>query len=161
MCDEPISALDVSIQAQVINLLEELQEQFGLTYLFIAHDLSVVRHISDRVAVMYAGRIIEDANVRDLFNKPSHPYTQALMASVPQMDRTDRLFAIEGQPPALYALPEGCRFADRCPHVRDICRREYPPKIDIDTDHMTHCWMFDSAWKDQPEESASSQQAVE
>jgi len=110
--------------------------------------------------VMYAGRIVEDAGVRDLFNKPSHPYTQALMASVPQMERTDRLFAIEGQPPALYALPEGCRFADRCSHARGICRREYPPKIDIDTDHVTHCWMFDPAWKDQPEESASSQQVV-
>ena len=161
IADEPTTALDVTIQLQYLRLLKDIQAETGLAIIFITHDFGIVARMCDRVAVMYAGRIVEDADVRDLFNEPSHPYTQALMASVPQMDRTDRLFAIEGQPPALYALPEGCRFADRCPHVRDICRREYPPKIDIDTDHMTHCWMFDSAWKDQPEESASSQQAVE
>ena len=161
IADEPTTALDVTIQLQYLRLLKDIQAETGLAIIFITHDFGIVARMCDRVAVMYAGRIVEDAGVRDLFNKPSHPYTQALMASVPQMDRTDRLFAIEGQPPALYALPEGCRFADRCSHARDICRREYPPKIDIDTDHVTHCWMFDSTWKDQPEESASSQQAVE
>lgn len=161
IADEPTTALDVTIQLQYLRLLKDIQAETGLAIIFITHDFGIVARMCDRVAVMYAGRIVEDAGVRDLFNKPSHPYTQALMASVPQMDRTDRLFAIEGQPPALYALPEGCRFAERCSHARDICRREYPPKLDIDTDHVTHCWMFDSTWKDQPEESASSQQAVE
>ncbi|HIM36701.1 MAG TPA: ABC transporter ATP-binding protein, partial [Dehalococcoidia bacterium] len=160
IADEPTTALDVTIQLQYLRLLKDIQAETGLAIIFITHDFGIVARMCDRVAVMYAGRIIEDAGVRDLFNKPSHPYTQALMASVPQMERTDRLFAIEGQPPALSALPEGCRFADRCSNARGICRREYPPKIDIDTDHVTHCWMFDPAWKDQPEESASSQQVV-
>jgi oligopeptide/dipeptide ABC transporter ATP-binding protein len=105
----------------------------------------------DRVAVMYAGRIVEEAGVRDLFNKPQHPYTQTLMASVPQMERTERLFAIDGQPPALYALPDGCRFADRCQHARDMCRQEYPGTTMVESDHAANCWMLDPAWAGEPE----------
>ena len=113
IADEPTTALDVTIQLQYLRLLKDIQAETGLAIIFITHDFGIVARMCDRVAVMYAGRVVEDAGVRDLFNEPRHPYTQALMASVPQMERTDRLFAIEGQPPALYALPEGCRFADR------------------------------------------------
>ena len=95
---------------------------------------------------MYAGRIVEEAAVRDLFNRPQHPYTQALMASVPQMERTERLFAIDGQPPALYDLPEGCRFADRCQHAQDVCRREYPEMTQVESGHTANCWMLNSSW---------------
>jgi peptide/nickel transport system ATP-binding protein len=100
----------------------------------------------DRVAVMYAGRIVEDANVRDLFNNPQHPYTQTLMASVPQMERTDRLYAIEGQPPALYDLPDGCRFAARCQYAQEMCHQEYPPHHQGESGHTADCWMLDPAW---------------
>ena len=161
IADEPTTALDVTIQLQYLQLLKDIQAETGLAIIFITHDFGIVARMCDRVAVMYAGRIVEDADVRELFNQPSHPYTQALMASVPQMDRTDRLFAIDGQPPALYALPDGCRFAERCSHAKDICRREYPPRIEIDQDHITHCWMLTPDWDNQPEESASQQQAVE
>ena len=115
ICDEPIAALDVSIQAQIINLLEDLQDQFNLTYLFIAHDLSVVRHISDRVAVMYAGRVVEIASTWELFDKPAHPYSEALLKSVPDVRMgTTRLAFIDGQPPSIYEIPKGCPFASRC-----------------------------------------------
>ena len=116
IADEPTTALDVTIQLQYLQLLREIQQETGLAIIFITHDFGIVARMCDRVAVMYAGRIIESGDVRTLFNSPTHPYTQALMASVPQMDRTERLFAIDGQPPALFALPEGCRFADRCSH---------------------------------------------
>ena len=161
IADEPTTALDVTIQLQYLRLLKDIQAETGMAIIFITHDFGIVARMCDRVAVMYAGRIVEDAGVRDLFNDPRHPYTQALMASVPQMERTDRLFAIEGQPPALYALPEGCRFADRCSYVKDICRREYPPEISIGKDHVTHCWMSDPVWKDQPVEIVFPQKAVE
>jgi len=117
IADEPTTALDVTIQLQYLRLLKDIQAETGLAIIFITHDFGIVARMCDRVAVMYAGRIVESAGVRDLFNKPKHPYTQALMASVPQMERTDRLFAIDGQPPALYALPPGCRFAARCQHA--------------------------------------------
>ena len=161
IADEPTTALDVTIQLQYLRLLKDIQAETGMAIIFITHDFGIVARMCDRVAVMYAGRVVEDASVGDLFNEPRHPYTQALMASVPQMERTDRLFAIEGQPPALYALPEGCRFADRCSYVKDICRREYPPEISIGKDHVTHCWMSDPVWKDQPVETVFPQKAVE
>ena len=126
IADEPTTALDATIQLQYLRLLKDIQEETGMAIIFITHDFGIVARMCDSVAVMYAGRVVERCDVRQLFNNPSHPYTQALMASVPQMERTDRLFAIDGQPPALYALPDGCRFADRCGHVRDICHREYP-----------------------------------
>ena len=136
ICDEPVSALDVSIQAQVINLLMDLQERLGLTYLFIAHDLSVVRHISDRVAVMYLGRIAEIADRDTLFNNPRHPYTQALLDAVPEPDpeleasRPQRI--IEGEVPSVRNPPPGCRFHPRCPKATELCRSEVPAPVDHD-----------------------------
>ena len=102
----------------------------------------------DRVAVMYAGRMVESGGVRDLFNNPKHPYTQALMASVPHMERTDRLFEIKGQPPALYALPKGCRFTDRGSYAKNMCFTEYPPRIQAEQNHGADCWMLGPAWEE-------------
>ena len=155
IADEPTTALDVTIQLQYLQLLREIQEETGLAIIFITHDFGIVARMCDRVAVMYAGRIIESGDVRTLFNSPTHPYTQALMASVPQMDRTDRLFAIDGQPPALFALPEGCRFAARCSHVKDHCTQEYPPTGQPETDHNVSCWMVDPTWDQTPQEAIS------
>ena len=146
IADEPTTALDVTIQLQYLRLLKEIQAETGLAIIFITHDFGIVARMCDRVAVMYAGRVVEDAGVRDLFNNPQHPYTQTLMASVPQMERTDRLYAIEGQPPALYDLPEGCRFAERCQHAQDICRRDYPAVTNVKQGHTANCWMLDPSW---------------
>jgi oligopeptide/dipeptide ABC transporter ATP-binding protein len=155
IADEPTTALDVTIQLQYLQLLREIQEETGLAIIFITHDFGIVARMCDRVAVMYAGRIIESGDVRTLFNSPTHPYTQALMASVPQMDRTERLFAIDGQPPALFALPEGCRFADRCSHVKEHCTQEYPPAGQPETGHDVSCWMVDPTWDQTPQEAIS------
>jgi oligopeptide/dipeptide ABC transporter ATP-binding protein len=148
IADEPTTALDVTIQAQYLRLLRELQEQTNLAIIFITHDFGVVAKMSDRVAVMYAGRIIEQGPVRDIFNHPSHPYTQALLHSVPSMDEDiARLYSIEGQPPALWDLPPGCRFAPRCPYVEDRCRESYPPAFALNDDHTAHCWKLSPEWQ--------------
>ena len=148
IADEPTTALDVTIQLQYLRLLKEIQEETGLAIIFITHDFGIVARLCDRVAVMYAGRIVETADVRDLFNKPQHPYTQALMDSVPTMERTERLYSIEGQPPALYDLPPGCRFAARCPHASGRCILEYPPEVPVSAEHRADCWMLDERWDD-------------
>ena len=154
IADEPTTALDVTIQLQYLRLLKDIQAETGLAIIFITHDFGIVARMCDRVAVMYAGRIVESGGVRDLFNNPSHPYTQALLASVPQMDRTDRLFSIEGQPPALYNLPDGCRFSDRCLYSQERCVAEYPSLYPVNDGHSANCFRLDPAWKeDVPEES--------
>ena len=152
IADEPTTALDVTIQLQYLNLLKDIQRETGMAIIFITHDFGIVARMCDRVAVMYAGRIVESADVRSLFNKPSHPYTQALINSVPQMDRTDRLFSIDGQPPALWDLPEGCRFAERCEHARPQCRQEYPAVFPAGEDHVASCWMLDQSWSNSEQE---------
>ncbi|GGA36298.1 ABC transporter ATP-binding protein [Paenibacillus physcomitrellae] len=148
VADEPVSALDVSIQSQVINLLQDLQQEFGLTYLFIAHDLSVVKHICDRVAVMYLGRIVEIADKRELYNDPRHPYTQALLSSVPQPDpkaKRQRII-LKGEVPSPANAPQGCAFHTRCPHAMEICRQQRPLLADTGGGHQTACFLYsDSA----------------
>lgn len=144
VCDEPISALDVSIQAQIINLLEELQEEFNLTYLFIAHDLSVVRHISNRVAVMYLGKVLELTDRDELYRNPLNPYTQALLSAVPIPDpmveeRRERTI-LTGDVPSPAHPPLGCNFSTRCPVVMDICKEEEPEFKDVGGEHWVACW---------------------
>jgi oligopeptide transport system ATP-binding protein len=143
VCDEPVSALDVSIQAQVINLLIDLQRRHGFSYLFIAHDLAVVAHISHRVAVMYLGRIVEIADKRELFSNPRHPYTQALLASVPVADpKAKRLVPlIDGDVPSPINPPAGCAFHTRCRHVMDRCKVERPVLTETSTQHQVACWL--------------------
>ena len=141
IADEPTTSLDVTIQAQYLRLLNDLQREFDLGLIFITHDFGIVAKTCDRVAVMYAGRIVEIGDVRDLFNNPSHPYTQALLASVPKMEEdVQRLYAIDGQPPTLHDLPPGCPFAPRCTAVMDRCHEEYPPQFRVSETHAASCW---------------------
>ena len=147
VCDEPVSALDVSIQAQVINMLEDLQEQMGLTYLFVAHDLSMVRHISDRVGVMYLGSLVEIAETEELYNHNQHPYTKALLSAIPVADpdlsRQSRQILLEGDVPSPLNSPAGCKFASRCPHAKDVCRELAPVLKETHKGHFVACHLVE------------------
>ena len=144
IADEPTTSLDVTIQAQYLKLLKDLQRDSDLSLIFITHDFGIVAKMCDRVAVMYAGRIVEHGSVRDIFNHPSHPYTEALLASVPKMEEdVDRLYSIEGQPPPLHDLPVGCAFADRCQYAMDRCREEYPAMFVVSESHDASCWRLE------------------
>ncbi len=147
VCDEPVSALDVSIQAQVINMFDELQEKLGLTYLFIAHDLLVVRHISDRIAVMYLGRMVELADAEEIYNKPLHPYSQSLLSAVPVPDpkiaRTNKRIVLTGDIPSPLNAPSGCPFRTRCRYACDKCAESMPEFKEVSTGHFVACHRVD------------------
>tara|TARA_R110002020_G_scaffold96186_1_gene230512 strand:+ start:1023 stop:2072 length:1050 start_codon:yes stop_codon:yes gene_type:complete len=158
VCDEPIAALDVSIQAQVVNLLEELQGRLNLTYLFISHDLSMVRHIADRVAVMYLGRIVEIASREMLFAEPLHPYTQALLSAVPEPDpeseRNRRPIVLQGDVPSPANPPKGCNFSTRCPKVMDICKQQEPGVFEFGEGRQVACHLYSESIRTTAEPTA-------
>lgn len=146
VCDEPVSALDVSIQAQIINLFRKLQKQLGITLIFIAHDLAVVRHISDRIAVMYLGKVVEITNATELYDKPAHPYTQSLLSAVPLTDyyveKTRQRIVLQGEVPSPLNVPAGCAFHPRCQYAVDCCRCSLPNLQSIEEQHEVACWKF-------------------
>ena len=149
IADEPVSALDVSIQAHVLNLMNQLKKEFNLTYIFVAHDLSVVEHISDRVGVMYLGNFVEVGNKESLYQAPLHPYTQALLSAVPVPDPTakkDRII-LEGNIPSPLNPPKGCKFHTRCPKCMDCCKEEAPKKYQVSEDHYVYCHLYDDKIK--------------
>jgi len=144
IADEPTTALDVTIQAQILDLIHELQQDTNMSVIFITHDLGVIAEICDDVVVMYAGKVVENAPVMELFESPKHPYTKGLLASIPKLEskRKSRLSIIEGRVPSLEELPKGCRFSNRCPYVMDICETESPPLIEIDENHAASCYLL-------------------
>lgn len=142
MCDEPVSALDVSIQSQIINLMKDLQEQRGLTYLFIAHNMSMVKYISDRVGVMYLGHLVEEAPTEELFAHPVHPYTQSLLSAVPSIDPRDKRerIVLPGDLPSPIDPPSGCVFHTRCPYATDACAKSCPQRVEVAPGHFVACY---------------------
>lgn len=145
IADEPVSALDVSIQAQIINLLKQLKEDYNLTFLFISHDLSVIKYLSDRIAIMYLGEIIELGNTDEIFKDPKHPYTKALLSSVPELNpqNSKEHIKLTGELPSPENLPQGCKFHTRCPFVMDICKKEHPQETAFSTTHNCKCFLYD------------------
>jgi len=144
IADEPTTSLDVTIQAQYLNLLKDIQQQSRLAMIFITHNIGIIAKMCDNVGVMYAGKLVERAPVRTLFNQPAHPYTEALLHAVPKLtDRSKRLWSIEGQPPDLANPPTGCPFNPRCPKAEDRCRREVPPEFQVGENHYTRCWLWE------------------
>ena len=143
--DEPVSALDVSIQAQILNLMQDIQDELGLTYLFISHDLSVVKHVSDRIAVMYLGKIVELSDYNAIFRNPLHPYTQALLSAipVPRVDAPDNMIILEGDVPSPVNPPEGCRFYGRCRYRKDICKEQTPPLREYEPERFVACHLVE------------------
>lgn len=147
VCDEPISALDVSIQAQIVNMLEDMQEELGLTYLFIAHDISVVKHISDRVGIMYLGMLVELVDADEIYKRPLHPYTKTLLSAVPvpdpEVNRRSERIKLKGEIPSAINPPSGCRFHERCPYATAICRQEVPEFLEVEKNHFVACHNLD------------------
>ena len=144
IADEPTTSLDLTIQAQYLNLLSDLQKRYHLALIFITHNLGIVAKMCDKVAVMYAGRMVESGPVRQIFNRPAHPYTEALLRSIPRLtDRRERLTAIEGQPPDMTSPPSGCAFHPRCPKAIERCQEEDPPSFDVAEDQRARCWLAD------------------
>jgi oligopeptide/dipeptide ABC transporter ATP-binding protein len=144
IADEPTTSLDVTIQAQYLNLLKDIQQRSRPAMIFITHNIGIVAKMCDNVGVMYAGKLVERAPVRTIFNQPAHPYTEALLQAVPKLtDRSKRLWSIEGQPPDLANPPTGCPFNPRCPHAEDRCRREVPPEFQVGENHYTRCWLWE------------------
>ena len=149
IADEPTTALDVTVQAQIMELLQDLQRERNMGMILITHDLGVVAGVADKIAVMYAGRIVESANVWDLYAKPAHPYTQGLLDSMPRVDsKGEELYAIKGLPPSLLRLPPGCNFNPRCPHSRDRCLREVPPSEEVAENHTAACFYWKEVARD-------------
>ncbi len=142
IADEPTTALDVVVQAQIMNLLKRLKKELGMSLILISHDLSIIAEIADKVAIMYAGKIVELGRAEDIFLNPKHPYTSGLISSVPKLRGEKRLTWIPGQPPDLISPPPGCRFHPRCPECMDRCRREEPPMIEIEPGHYVACWLY-------------------
>lgn len=145
IADEPTTALDVTVQAQILDLLRKLQAELGMSILLITHDMGVAAEMADRVAVMYAGAIVEEGPVEDIFNQPSHPYTVGLLQSIPgfEGERGGELYTIQGTIPPIGQLPSGCRFHPRCPHATEVCRQKEPPEFMIGADHRTSCWLYE------------------
>ena len=142
IADEPTTALDVVVQAQILNLLKELKNKFKMSLILITHDLSVIAEIADKVAIMYAGKVVEWGTSEQIFENPQHPYTRGLISSVPRLRGKKSLFWIPGQPPDLINPPHGCRFHPRCPYVMERCRREEPPMIEVEPKHYVTCWLY-------------------
>ena len=145
VCDEPVSALDVSVQAQVVNLLQKMKAEYHITYLFISHDLRVVKHLSDRIAVMYLGAMMEYAGKQSLFDHPLHPYTQMLLSSVPDTDpeRKREKIIMQGEIPGIDNIPQGCRFCTRCPYATERCRTEKPSLREVKPGHSVACFRYE------------------